>query len=80
MMNTQSQAFQAMLKRLEQEADKYVAELAGETQEQNSSEAKSFTEDEWQNFAKEMGLQGGHCDIGSSNDVDDFFKRLSGRW
>ena len=80
MMNTQSQAFQAMLKRLEQEADKYVAQLAGETQEQNSSEAKAFTEDEWQTFAKEMGLQGGHCDIGSSNDVDDFFARLGGNW
>lgn len=77
MMNTQSQAFQAMLKRLEQEADKYVAELTGETKEQNSSEAKSFTETEWQDFAKEMGLQGGHCDIGKSDDVDDFFERLS---
>lgn len=80
MMNTQSQAFQAMLKRLEQEVDKYVAELAGETQEQNSSEAKSFTEDEWQDFAKEMCLQGGRCDIGNSDDVDDFFSSLGGNW
>lgn len=78
-MNTNNQAFQAMLKSLEQEVDKYVASLAGETQ-QNSSEAKAFTETEWQDFAKEMGLQGGHCDIGSSNDVDDFFKRLSEKW
>jgi len=80
MMNTQSQAFQAMLKRLEQEADKYVAQLAGETKEQNGSEAKAFTETEWQDFANEMGLQGGARDIGNSDDVDDFFKRLSGRW
>ena len=80
MMNTNNQAFDAMLKRLEQEVDKYVAQLAGETQEQNSSEAKAFTETEWQDFAKEMGLQGGHCDIGSSNDVDDFFARLNGKW
>lgn len=80
MMNTNNQAFQAMLKSLEQEVDKYVAaQLAGEAQ-QNSSEAKAFTETEWQDFAKEMGLQGGHCDIGSSNDVDDFFARLSGKW
>ena len=57
-----------------------MASLAGENQEQNGSEAKAFTETEWQDFAKEMGLQGGHCDIGSSNDVDDFFARLSGKW
>ena len=63
-----------MIKRLEAAADAYVASLAGETQD--SSEVKAFTETEWQDFAKEMGLQGGHCDIGSSNDVDDFFKRL----
>ncbi len=80
MMNTNNQAFQAMLKRIDQEADRYVAQLAGETQEQNSSEAKAFTETEWQDFAKEMGLQGGRCDIGESDDVEDFFKRLSGNW
>ena len=72
-------AFQEVIKQLEQEVDRYVAQVAGETQEQNS-EAKAFTEDEWQDFAKEMGLQGGHCDIGESDDVDAFFKRLSGRW
>lgn len=80
MLNTNNKEFQDMLKRLEAAADAYVASLAGENQEQNSSEAKAFTETEWQDFAKEMGLQGGHCDIGSSNDVDDFFARLAGKW
>lgn len=80
MLNTNNKEFQDMLKRLEAAADAYVASLAGENQEQNSSETKAFTETEWQEFAKEMGLQGGHCDIGSSNDVDDFFARLSGKW
>ena len=71
--------FQEILKQLEQEVDKYVAQVAGENQEQNS-EAKAFTEDEWQDFVKEMGLQGGRCDIGETDGVDDFFRRLSGRW
>ena len=74
-----NQAFQEILKQLEQEVDKYVAQVAGEAQ-QNNSEAKEFTEDEWQDFAKEMGLQGGHRDIGEANDVEDFFRRLNGRW
>ena len=80
MMYSNNKEFQDMIKRLEAAADAYAAALAGENQEQNSSEAKAFTETEWQDFAKEMGLQGGHCDIGSSNDVDDFFARLSGKW
>lgn len=79
-MYINNKEFQAKLKSLEQEVDKYVASLAGENQEQNSSEAKAFTETEWQDFAKEMGLQGGHCDIGDSDDVDDFFARLNGKW
>ena len=80
MLNTNNKEFQDMIKRLEAAADAYAASLVGETQEQNSSEAKAFTETEWQDFAKEMGLQGGHCDIGDSDDVDDFFKRLGGKW
>ena len=77
MMN--NEAFQEMIKQLEEAANRYAAQVAGENQEQNS-EAKAFTEDEWQDFAKEMGLQGGHCDIGKSDDVYDFFRRLNGRW
>jgi hypothetical protein len=73
----QQKSYSEVLKDIEKKLDEYSEILKMEQNNtQENSEKKEFTEKEWQDFAKEMYLNGGTCDIGETDDIDDFFNRL----